>query len=282
MSKVGQTPVVDLKKINPFPKVKILAKLEGDNPTGSVKDRAAQFMIEAAEKEGLLAPSRTLLEATSGNMGVALARLAGLKGYRFTAVMPAGGSREKRELTRAYKGEIVLAKNGKMTEEAICLAQKLAAEDKNYLWLSQFGNPANIQVHYQTTGPEIIDQVPDVDLFVAGIGTGGTLMGVGKRLREYRPEVKIIGVEPEKDSPIEGLRNLSLGLVPEIYDQRLLDGKIMVKKSEALKIQRDLFFKEGLSVGISSGAALWGSLKIASQLKRGKIVVVFPDRGDRY
>lgn len=279
---IGQTPTVEIKTLNPYSEVKILAKLEGQNPTGSVKDRAAYFMIKDAEDRALLTSSRIVLEATSGNMGVALARLASLKGYQFTAVMPEGGSQEKRELIRAYRAKIILDKNGKTTEDAIRLARKLAAEDQNYLWLNQFDNPANVQAHSETTGPEIIDQVPDLDVFVAGIGTGGTLMGVGKRLREYRPEIKIIGLEPKKDSPIEGLRNLSLGLVPEIYDERLLDEKIMVNQANALKIQRELFFKEGLSVGISSGAALWGGLQIAAQLKKGKIVVLFPDRGDRY
>lgn len=279
---IGQTAVIEIKKLNPYPKVKVLAKLESQNPTGSVKDRAADYLVQDAEDRGLLTEKKTLLEATSGNMGVALARLACLKGYRFAAVMPEGGSQEKRELIRAHGAEIILDKQGETTEDAIQLAKKLAAENQNYLWLNQFDNPANVQAHYETTGPEIINQVPDLDVFVAGIGTGGTLMGVGRRLKEYRRRIKIIGLEPARDSPIEGLRNLNLGLVPKIYNERWLDEKIIVREADALKVQRELFFKEGLSVGVSSGAALWGGLRIAAQLKKGKIVVLFPDRGDRY
>lgn len=282
MDLIGQTSTIEIKKLNPYPKVRILAKLEGQNPTGSVKDRAALYLIEDAENRGLLTREKILLEATSGNMGVALARLARLKGYRFVAIMSGRGSQEKRELIRAYGGEILLAENGKTTENAVQLAKKLAAENKNYLWLNQFDNPANVQAHYETTGPEIIDQVPDLDVFVAGIGTGGTLMGVGRRLKEYRPEIKVVGLEPARDSPIEGLRNLGLGLVPKIFDEKWLDEKMIVKEADALKIQRGLFLKEGLSVGVSSGAALWGGLTVAGQIKKGKIVVLFPDRGDRY
>ena len=278
---IGKTPMIEIQKINPYPKVKILAKLEGANPAGSVKDRIAKAMIQDAEKRGLLAPGKTIIEATSGNTGLGLAMISSIRGYRFIAVMPASASAERKKLLRAYGAKIILTDAKKGTNGAIKTAQKILQKNKSYFMPDQFNNPLNPLTHYQTTGMEIIRQAPDINIFVAGMGTGGTLMGVGKRLKEYNPKIKIIGVEPYAKEKISGLRNMK-AYTPSIFDENKLDKKIMARERNALKTAKLLFSKEGVSAGISSGAAMWAALKMAKEIKKGTIVVLFPDKGDKY
>ncbi|MFC1727522.1 PLP-dependent cysteine synthase family protein [Patescibacteria group bacterium] len=278
---IGKTPMVKIKKLNPNPRVEIFAKLEGGNPGGSVKDRVAKMMIEEAERKGLLGKEKTIIEATSGNTGIGLAMITALKGYRFIAVLPGSVSLERKNILKAYGAKIVLSPSGEGTNGAIKLAKKMLKENLSYLMLDQFNNPANVLAHFLTTGQEIIDDLPAVDAFVAGMGTGGTLMGVGQRLRKANPGIKIIGVEPYPNSKILGLRNMQ-AYTPSIYAPSKIDSKIMVKDKVAFDLASQLFSKEGLSVGISSGAALWGAIELAKKMRKGVIVTIFPDRGDRY
>lgn len=279
---IGNTPMVKLHHFS-TDRVTILAKLEGTNPNGSVKDRVALFMLLDAQKRGVLHPGATILEATSGNTGIALAALSAVFGYRFTAVMPESVSIERRTLLRAFGAEIILTDGPKGTNYAIEVARKVASEQPGrYVVLDQFENRANIRAHYETTGPEIISDAPDLTHFVAGMGTGGTLMGVGERLKAYNPEIKIIGVEPRPSSTIQGLRNMT-AYTPPIYDRTKIDQRLLLEQDEvAFEFAREIFKNEGLSVGMSSGAALWGALEIAKTLNEGVIVTLFPDRGDRY
>jgi cysteine synthase len=278
---IGNTPMVEIKKLNPNPSVKILAKLEGGNPSGSVKDRAAKYMVEDAEAKGLLKPGKIVLEPTSGNTGVALAMISAVKGYKFAAVMPKNISLEKKKLIRAYGGEVILSDGKRGTNGAIEVARRLV-RDKRYVMLDQFSNPANVLAHYETTGAEIIRDVPEIDIFVAGVGTGGTIVGTSRRLKEYNSRIKIVGVEPALGSQIPGIRNMSEGFIPEIFDETIVDRKLVVEDRDAVDTVRKLFLEEGLSVGISSGAAMWAALQIAREIKEGAIVVLFPDGGERY
>lgn len=278
---IGNTPLVELKRYS-TKNVRILAKLEGNNPGGSVKDRISLFMIRDAEKRGLL-KGKELLEPTSGNTGIGLAMIAAIRGYQFTAVMPESVSLERRKLLIAYGAKIVLTDGAKGTNYAIKIARETVKKNKSkYLMLDQFENKANVLAHYRTTGKEIVRQVPEITYFVAGMGTGGTLMGVGKRLKEFNKKVQIIGIEPKAGSKIQGLRNMG-ELVPGIYDEKKLDNKLLMMDDQpAFELMKDLFKKEGLSVGISSGAAIWGAIEIRKKIKQGIIVTIFPDRGDRY
>lgn len=278
---IGNTPVVELKRYSINPKVKILAKLEGNNPSGSIKDRIALYMVLDAERHGLLKPGQNIIEPTSGNTGIGLAMISTIKDYKFTAVMPETVSVERRKLLEYYGAEIVLTNGLKGTNYAIEVANNLVKKNKKYIMLDQFSNSTNILAHYETTGQEILAQVPQVTHFVAGMGTGGTLMGIGKRLREFSDKIKIIGVEPKPGSKIQGLRNM-IAYVPPIYNERELDHKLTIDDQSAFELMKDLFKKEGLSVGISSGAALWGAIQISKEIKEGIVVTVFPDRGDRY
>lgn len=278
---IGDTPVVEIKNICQNPRIRIFAKLEGDNPGGSIKDRIAKSMVEDAEKKGLLDQNMILIEATSGNTGISLAMIAAVKGYRFVAVMPDNVSIERRKLLRAFGAEIVLTDGSKGTNGSIEIAREMVEKYDYYLMLDQFTNTANVGSHYETTGPEIISDVPEITAFVAGIGTGGTLMGVRRKLKEYNAEIKVIGVEPVPDSKIQGLRNME-AYKPPIYDESLLDFKLIVPDREAFNLARELFLKEGISAGISSGAALWGALEYSMTISEGNIVTIFPDRGDKY
>jgi cysteine synthase len=280
---IGNTPIVELKRYSPNSKVKILAKLEGSNPGGSIKDRIAFYMIKDATKKGLLSHSKTIIEATSGNTGIGLAMISAILGYKFVAVMPESVSIERRKLLTAYGAEIVLTDGQKGTNYAIEVAKKMVRENsQQYTMLDQFNNQANVFAHYETTGVEILRDVPTITHFVAGMGTGGTLMGVGKRLKESNSKIQIVGIEPMPGSKIQGLRNMA-AYNPPIYVESKLDTKLIIKDDDmAFELARDLFKKEGISVGISSGAALWGAIEIAKKIKRGTIVTIFPDRGDRY
>jgi len=278
---IGNTPMVELSRYSPSSKIKILAKLEGSNPGGSIKDRIAFYMIKNAENKGLIKPDKIIIEPTSGNTGIGLAMISAIKKYKFIAVMPESVSVERQKILKKYGAEIILTNGSKGTNYAIEFAHHLIKNEKKYLMIDQFNNPANILAHYQTTGVEIVNQVPKITYFVAGMGTGGTLMGVGKRLKEFNKNIKIIGIEPMAGSKIQGLRNMK-AYTPSIYDEKKLDGKLDIKDESAFELMNDLFKNEGLSVGISSGAALWGAIEIAKKIKSGTIVTIFPDRGDRY
>ena len=281
---VGNTPLVELAAVNPNPQVRILAKLEGNNPGGSVKDRPALFMLTGAELSGRLTRDRIILEPTSGNTGIALAMLGAARGYRVKLVMPACVSMERRSVLEAYGAELVLSPAEEATDGAIRLAHRILAEDPDrYYMPNQYANPDNVRAHYETTGPEIFTQTNgEVDVFVAGMGTGGTLMGVGKYLRERKPGIRIIGVEPRLGHTVQGLKNMKEAIVPEIYREENLDGKITVQDDPAFETARILALREGLFVGMSSGAAVSGALEVARQMESGTIVTLLPDRGDRY
>ncbi|TES89051.1 MAG: cysteine synthase family protein [Anaerolineales bacterium] len=280
---IGNTPVAEIQHMNPNPNVRIFAKLEGFNPGGSVKDRICKSMIEAAEREGLLGPNtdRILFEPTSGNTGIGLAMIAAARGYEFIAVMPETASVERRKMMAAFGAKFILTDGVKGTNWAIEVAHRLHKEHDRYLMLDQFNNPANPQVHYETTAPEILHDVPQITHFVAGMGTGGTLMGVHRYMQEHKPDVAIVGLEPVAGSKIQGLRNMEV-YVPSIYHEELLDDKIILNDPSAFEVARDLAKIEGLFVGISSGAAMWGAMGLAERIKEGTIVVIFPDGGEKY
>ena len=279
---VGNTPLVELPTFNPAPTVHIFAKLEGNNPTGSVKDRIARSMIQAALADGLLSYDKTLLEPTSGNTGISLAMVTRRLGYRFTAVMPDNVSGERSELLRAYGAEIVYSPGEQGSNGSIALAQKMVAEDDSYVMLYQYGNAANPQAHYDTTAPEIIRDVPEITHFVAGLGTGGTLMGTGRRLKEYDPAIELIAAAPELDDRIQGLRSLEEGFVPPILDLALLDARIMISGEESFRMTSRLLHQEGIFAGVSSGAVLAAALRVAGRINAGNIVCLFADGGWKY
>jgi len=284
---IGNTPLVEIKNIwNPDKTgVRILAKLEGSNPGGSVKDRPAYYMIKEAVESGALTKDKIILEPTSGNTGIGLAMIAAAMGYRIKLTMPTCVSDERRAILIALGAELELTPGCDRTDGAIIRAHHiLDARSEQYFMPDQFSNEANWKAHYSTTAPEIVrDTNGDVDLFVAGMGTTGTLMGCSRYFREHNPRTKVIGVEPTLNHRIQGLKNMSESIVPEIYKPELLDGKIMCKDEDAFETVRDLALVEGIFCGISSGAALWGAIQGAKDLPRGStVVVLFPDRGDRY
>jgi cysteine synthase B len=281
---IGNTPLVELARLNPRPQVRILAKLEGNNPGGSVKDRPAWYMIRQAEVSGALAPGKMILEPTSGNTGIALAMIGASRGYRVKLAMPACVSEERRRVLEAYGAEVVLSPAGEGTDGAIRLAHRILAEAPDrYFMPNQYANPSNPLAHYETTGPEIFHQSGGaVDAFVAGMGTSGTLMGVGRFLRERNPLIRIVGVEPRLGHKVQGLKNMREAIVPEIYRPEELDLKLTVEDEEAFETARLLALREGLFVGMSSGAAVAGALRVAAGMKEGTVVTLLPDRGDRY
>ncbi len=281
---IGNTPVIKLETINSNPNVTVLAKLEGNNPGGSVKDRIALYMIRDAEKSGLIKKGDIVLEATSGNTGIGLAMVGAAKGYKVKLVMPECVSLERRKILEAFGAELVLSPGKEGTDGAIRLAHKIMAESQGkYFMPNQFDNQSNVRAHYETTGKEIIEQTGgDIDVFVAGMGTTGTLMGAGKRLKEFRASIRIVGIEPPLGHRVQGLKNMKESIVPKIYNEAALDEKINVNDDEAFDTTRLLALREGLFVGMSSGAAVCGALKIAEKMEKGRIVVILPDRGDRY
>lgn len=279
---VGYTPLVKINNIVPNKKVKVYAKLEKFNPAGSVKDRIAKYMIEYGEREGLLTKDKIVIEPTSGNTGIALAMVCAVKGYRLEIVMPETMSIERRKILTAFGAKVILSDGPKGMDGAIDLAEEIAKDPKYYM-PHQFENQYNVLAHYETTGVEILKATRGrVKIFVAGLGTTGTLMGVSKRLKEYNPEIKIVGVEPYPNSKIQGLKNLDSQYVPEIYDPGRLDEKIKVTDEDAFEMARILTLREGIFCGISSGAAMWGALQKAKEIDHGVIVTLFPDGGERY
>jgi len=283
---IGETPIIDVSQLSPNPRVRILGKLEGQNPAGSVKDRIAKNLILEAEADGTLTPGKTIIEPSSGNTGIALAMIAQLKGYPIKIVLPENVSIERRQLLEVFGAEVILSPGAEGSNGAVRRAQDLAAEHPEWAFLYQYANEANPRAHYQTTGPEILRDVPDITHFVAGLGTSGTLMGVGTYLREQKPEVKILAVEPPAGELVEGLRNLDDGYIPPIYEkwggQELLDGKRIVRPRESLEWTRRLVKEAGVFAGISSGAALAGAAKVADKIDEGTIVFIVCDGGWKY
>lgn len=278
---IGKTPVVKINKMFNKPGVSIYAKLEGDNPGGSVKDRIAKVMIDEAERLGRLEKGMTILEPTSGNTGIGLAMVAAVKGYKLTIVMPESMSVERRKVLRAFGAELVLTEGAKGMIGAIETAEELSA-DKRFFMPDQFNNPDNVKAHYEGTGREILSQLKNIDVFVAGVGTGGTITGIGRRLKEADPATKTVAVEPHEVSKIQGLRCLSAGYVPSIIDFSVIDERVFCEDEDAFNIARRLMKEEGLSVGISSGAAMAEAIRQAEKLEQGILAVIFPDRADRY
>jgi cysteine synthase B len=279
---IGNTPLVGLPRLSPRPGIRLWAKLEGQNPTGSVKDRVAKAMVEDAEKSGVLGPGATLLEPSSGNTGIALAVVARVRGYRLVVVLPKNTSVERRQLLELYGAQIVLSPADQGSNGAIERAKALAAEHPDWVMLYQYGNPANVLAHYETTGPEIWRDLPEVTHFVAGLGTSGTLMGVGRYLKEQNPAIKVIAAEPEYGDLVYGLRNLDEGFVPPIFDPDLLDGRIKAGAAVSLGRTRQLAAVEGLFAGVSGGAALHVALRLAERLERAEIVLLVADGGWKY
>lgn len=275
--------MVKVHKINPNHKVNLYIKLEGQNPGGSVKDRIALFMIEAAEKNGELTKDKIILEPTSGNTGIGLAMVAAFKGYKITLTMSEGMSEERKKILKAYGAEIVLTPKEKGTDGAIMKAYEMINYHPNKYWMpNQFANPINPETHYKTTAEEILVDVPNVTHFIAGLGTSGTLMGIGKKLKEKNKNIHIIAVEPSLGHKLQGLKNMQEAIVPEIYNQEIFDEKINVKDEDAYGVVRRIVKEEGLFLGMSSGAALYVALKLAKKLKTGNIVIISPDRGEKY
>ncbi len=279
---VGNTPLVYLSRLSPVG-IPIFAKLEGYNPTGSVKDRPAKLMIECAENSGVLDQGKTIVEPTSGNTGIALSMIATLKGYQIILVMPENMSMERRLIMQAYGAKLVLTPQDLGVDGAIRKAREMTEQNHNFVMLDQFSNPCNVKAHWEGTGWEIWNQTAGkVTHFVAGIGTGGTIMGAGKRLKSLNSNIKIIGVEPSAETPIQGLKNLSVNQIPSIIDQSQIDERLYVTIDEAYYQSRQLAVTEGIFAGISSGAAMVGALRTAKSIGEGYIVVVFPDGGEKY
>ncbi|HVB23933.1 MAG TPA: cysteine synthase family protein [Ktedonobacteraceae bacterium] len=279
---IGNTPLVELKSFSPRPGVQIYAKLEGANPSGSIKDRIAKKMIEEAEASGELTHDKILLEPTSGNTGIALAMITRVKGYAFTAVMPDNVTEERRKMLELYGATIIFSDGSTGSNGAVKLAKEIAAADDRYFMLYQYGNDANPQAHYDGTALEIIHDLPDLDVFVAGLGTGGTLTGNARRLKEYNPAIRIVAAEPLQGDGVQGLRSLDDGFVPPVFDQSVLDAKILVMGSDAIRRTRQLKDQEGIFAGPSCGAALHAALRVGASMEQGKIVVILADGGWKY
>jgi cysteine synthase B len=279
---IGNTPLVGVHALSPTPAVRIYAKLEGQNPGGSMKDRIALRMVEAAEREGVLRPGDTILEPSSGNTGIGLALVARLKGYRLRVVLPENVSEERRQMLEIFGAEVIPSPGEEGSNGAIRQAEKLAAEDSSLVMLFQYGNPANPDAHYATTGPEILRDCPELDVFVAGLGTSGTLMGVGRFLKEQKPDVRVVAVEPPAGELVQGLRSLEDGFVPPIFDPAVLDRKFIVRPRESIEWTRRLLDECGIFAGISSGAVMAGVAKMAATMDAGTIVALLPDGGWKY
>lgn len=283
---LGRTPLVGLPRLSPSPRVRLWAKLEDRNPTGSVKDRPALFMVEAAEKEGRLTPGCTILEPTSGNTGISLAMVAKLRGYELVCVMPENTSAERRQLLEMWGARIIYSPAAGGSNEAVRVAKQLASENPEWAMLYQYGNEANTRAHYETTGPELLADLPSVTHFVAGLGTTGTLMGVGRYLREHVPTVSIVAAEPRYGELVYGLRNVDEGFIPELYDESVLTTRFSVGGREAVRRTRELLAAEGIFAGISTGGALHAALGVARKAEkagqRADIAFIVADGGWKY
>ena len=283
---LGNTPLVGLPNLSPTSDVRLWAKLEDHNPTGSIKDRAAIAMIEAAEKDGSLQPGATILEPTSGNTGISLAMVAKQRGYKLVCVMPENTSVERRQLLEMFGAQIIPSPAAGGSNQAVAMAKELAAEHADWTMLYQYGNPANAQAHYDGTGPELLADLPSITHFVAGLGTTGTLMGVSRYLREHKPDVQVIAAEPRYGELVYGLRNIDEGFIPELYDAALLDSRFSVGPDDAIHRTRQLVEREGIFAGISTGAILHAALGVADKEvaagRRADIVFIVCDGGWKY
>ena len=286
LESVGGTPLVGLPRLSPSPEVRLWAKLEDRNPTGSIKDRIAAYMVASAEKDGHLRPGSTILEPTSGNTGISLAMVAKVRGYRLICVMPENTSAERRQLLEAFGAEVISSPAAGGSNEAVRVAKGLAAEHPDWVMLYQYGNEANARAHYETTGPELLADLPTITHFVAGLGTTGTLMGTGRFLREHVAGVQIVAAEPRYGELVYGLRNLSEGFVPELYDESVLTSRFSVASADALRRTRELLAAEGMFAGISSGCVLHAALGLAAKAQaagqRADIAFVIADAGWKY
>jgi cysteine synthase len=279
---IGNTPMVELKRLAPKEGVRLFAKLEFYNPTGSVKDRVARSMIERAEAEGAIQPGQHILEPTSGNTGISLGLICRLKGYPLTVVMPENVTAERTELLRMYGAEIVYSEGSKGSNGAVEVALEMAEKDPKFYMPYQYGNQANPDAHYYGTAEEIIEEIGEVSAFVAGLGTGGTLMGNARRLKEHDPSTKIVAAEPLQGEDVQGLRSLDDGFIPPIIDISLLDRKILVSNRDGIIWTQKLFYEEGIFAGVSSGAIASVAARIAGELDEGNVVFVVADGGDKY
>jgi len=286
LDSLGDTPLVGLPRLSPSEDVRLWAKMEDRNPTGSVKDRAAFWMVQAAEKDGLLEQGATILEPTSGNTGISLAMVAKLRGYRLICVMPENTSVERRQLLEMYGAEIIFSPAAGGSNQAVAIAKDIAAAHPDWVMLYQYGNPANAAAHYETTGPELLRDLPSITHFVAGLGTTGTLMGTGRFLREHVPGVQVIAAEPRYGELVYGLRNIDEGFVPELYDETVLTARFSVGPREALRRTRELVEQEGIFAGISTGAVLHAALAVADKAVAGRqradVAFIVPDAGWKY
>lgn len=284
LAAIGNTPLVKLMNLNGNPGVTIFAKLEGSNPGGSVKDRPAYYMVRKAEESGELTPDKTIIEPTSGNMGIAIAMIGAAMGHKVKLFMPECVSVERQLVLQAFGAEVVLTPAREAVDGAILRThQSLESDPDMYFMPNQFDNPNNVLAHYETTGPEIYTQTEGkVDVFVAGMGTTGTLNGVGSFLKEKNKDIRIVGVEPTLGHTIQGLKNIKESIIPGIYNEKAFDEKVTIEDGSAFETARLLAVHEGLFTGMSSGAAVAGALEVAKKMKKGNIVVILPDRGDRY
>lgn len=280
---IGNTPLVRLAHLSPKPSVNIFAKLEGANPTGSVKDRIALYMINAAEASGELTHDKVVLEPTSGNTGISLAMVCRAKGYRLICVMPDNVTPEREGLLRAFGAEVVYAENAVSTNDAVFKARQMYEDDPDHYYMPyQYGNENNPRAHYETTGPEILRDVPDIDVFVAGLGTGGSLTGTGRYLKEHRPGVKVIAAVPNPGDLVQGLRDLGEGFIPPVLDESVLDGRIVVDSVSSFAMTKELMQKEAIFAGISSGAVARVAVRAAERLESGNVVALLADGGWKY
>ena len=279
---VGNTPMVEITQLSPKPAVRIFAKLEGQNPTGSVKDRIAKFMIEAAERDGRLQPGQTILEPTSGNTGISIALIGRLRGYPVKVVMPDAVSAERTELLRAFGAEIIYSPGELGSNGAVAKAQEIARQHPQWFMPFQYENEQNPRAHYETTAPEILADVPDLDVFVAGLGTGGTLTGTGRRLKEYNPAIRVVASAPHPGDLVQGLRSLEEGYIPPVFDESVLDGRIVVDSASSFRATKELTERTGIFAGVSSGAVVRAAQRVAERMDEGQIVCLLADGGWKY
>jgi len=282
LDRVGNTPLVEISELSPKPSVRLYAKLEGDNPTGSVKDRIAKFMVEAAERDGRLRPGQTILEPTSGNTGIALAMIGSLKGYPVKVVMPDAVSQERIEILHAFGAEIIYSPGDLGTNGSVAMAREVAADHPDWFMPFQYENEENPRAHFETTGPEIIADLPELTHFVAGLGTGGTLTGTGRRLKQYRADIKVVAAAPHPGDLVQGLRSLEEGYIPPVFDESVLDGRIVVDSRTSFRTVKELTQRTGVFAGVSSGAVVRAAQKLAERLDEGHIVCLLPDGGWKY
>ena len=282
LERVGNTPIVEIAALSPKPSVRLFAKLEGENPTGSVKDRIAKRMVESAERDGRLRPGQTILEPTSGNTGIALALVGRLRGYPVKVVIPEAVSEERLELLRAFGAEIIFSPGELGTNGSVVMAREVAAQHPDWFMPFQYENEENPAAHYETTAPEIIADLPDLTHFVAGLGTGGTLTGVGRRLKEHDPTIRVVAAAPHPGDLVQGLRSLEEGYIPPVFDERVLDGRIVVDSASSFRVTRDLMQKTGIFAGISAGAVVRAAQRLAERIDEGKVVCLLADGGWKY